>query len=579
MTEAGNHKTSTPTIGIYSPSLQGLYVGEILNQIRQLCVLKGYRLVIIRSGGYGQFENDIHLTGLDGIILIRNAIAPRLAERIAEEKIPCVCIAYDYFPIKIPMVSVDNAFGMGLAFEHLIKNGHQRIAFVGDLSQYDLRKRYEAYCDLHEEHQWPIQEAYLFPVNNTLFSGGQEAAQAFINQNCDASAIVFGAGLTAIGFVQYLKAQKLSNPHPDYVCFDALPLIPVLAPEIACVDLNFNLIAYRCLNVLESSFEGEAPLEPTLVQPKFAFIDPNNKTSHDPFLAACVDLPELQNPSYMKALLASLHDWPREVIESDLKQLMSLTPVFSKYLQMVFLSRYLADSSGKAWLKHIQTFTQQGTHNVALNDSNSASPPARFPPPSIAECTRNLPNASNICCHFPIQLQNRTWGFFSVYGWDDLTNTASSFLGFGGYMEQIVNLYENQLTIKKLQHQNRAEPSQASNTPEPSVDPEATIEWAQESNTTFWSERALAMLNFTSPVERNIYQHMELTDRMHPGDIDFMRNAVSRCLNDNCITAVARIKPKSGAYLQVTFAGEPSRDEQNRITGIRYCIGVDEHDA
>lgn len=579
MTEATDKKSPTPTIGIYSPYLQGLYIGEVLNQIRQLCVLKGYRLVIIRTGGYGQFESDLHLKGLDGIVLIRNAIAPQLAERITLENIPCVCIAYDYFPIKIPMVSVDNAYGMGLAFQHLIGKGHQRIAFVGDLSQYDLRKRYESYCDLHDEQQWPVQEAYLFPVNDTLFSGGQEAAQAFIKQNCDASAVIFGAGLTAVGFVEYLKNQRLTTRPPDYVCFDALPLIPVLAPEIACIDLNFNLIAYRCLNVLESAFDGEAPSEPTLVQPKFVHVESNHQASHDAFLAACVDLPELTNPSYMKTLLANLHDWPREVIESDLKQLMSLAPIFSKYLRIVFLTRHLSDRSGKAWVKHIQTFTQQSTDNVPLNDSNSASLPANFPPSTISERIHEPHYPNNICCHFPIKLQNRIWGFLTVYGWDDLSNKASSFLGFGGYMEQIVNLYENRLLIKKLQRHNFSETTPPANTPEPSVDPEATIVWTQESNMTFWSERALALLNFTAPVERNIYQHMELTDRMHPGDIDFMRSAVSRCLNDNHITAVARIKPKNGGYLQVTFSGEPSRDEMQRITGIHYCIGVDEHDA
>ena len=60
------------------------------------------------------------------------------------------------------MVCSDNRQGVKLAFEHLVAQGHSRIAFIGDLTQYDLRKRYEAYCEEHGRHHLPLDEELSF---------------------------------------------------------------------------------------------------------------------------------------------------------------------------------------------------------------------------------------------------------------------------------------------------------------------------------------------------------------------------------------------------------------------------------
>lgn len=559
------------TVGVYTPYLQGFYIGELVNQIRQLCFLKGYRLVVIRTGGYGKFQSALQLDQIDCAIFIRNAVSTEFAERLFHAGKPCVAISYDYFPLAVPVVSSDNQFGIGLAMDHLLKAGHNKIAFVGDLSQYDLRKRYEYYCEAHDQYQLPVKEHYLFTTGDSLLNSGHQAAQQFIERDCDATGIIFGAGLTGIGFIQHIRRIQ-----PDLcadrhgVCFDALSMIPVFTPELASIDQNLNLIAYRAINVLEAQLARKDVPHHIQVEPKLTYL--NTQSDADfMFLATCVDLPELHNSNYMKALLANMHEWPREIAASGLEQIMGIAPLFERFMDKAFLSRYFVDNNQKAWIKEIKAFLTEGVVKTDFSDSSSLCHEEKFPPASIRKI---LQPKYDFHLHVPIHLHGKIWGFLSTLGHTAAPTPAASFFGFGGYIESIVQLFEQDLENKTLRKKS-VDALTAGADPEIAADREAVITWTFDEGLTLWTEKALKKLGFQSPMEFNIYSTMDITDRVHKDDLLHIRHCVSQSRsNKSGFHTQLRYKMKTGQFTDAILEGEPVLDNEQKMTGMKFYLGV-----
>lgn len=561
------------TLGLYTPFLQGFYVGELVNQIRQLCSIKGYRLIVICTGGYGKFSSNIHLSEIDGAIFIRNAISVEFAESLLNQHKPCVAIAYDYFPLSIPVVSSDNQFGVHLAMEHLIKLGHKKIAFVGDLSHYDLRKRYEHYCEAHDHFQLELKENCLFTVTDSQFAGGHVAAQKFIQDGCDATGVIFGAGLTGVGFIQYLqKNQPELASSIASVCFDALPLIPVFTPQMASIDQNLHLIAYRTINTLESSLSHQEVQDQILVQPKLINVRDNPHENYDAFMATCVDLAEFNNPNYVKSIISNLFDWPREIVEHQLDSVMSLSPLFTRYMENAFLLRHFIDSNQNHWLKQVKAFMPDQVIKIEPSDSSSLCRVEKFPPASM----RNLKlEEFDFFLHLPLMVNGKLWGFLTTCGSSTSYTAGSSFLAFGGYMESLARLFAQDVEIKSL-HQRLAGATATTQTMTTTeVDRDAGIRWDFDSGITQWTEKALQKLGYSSAIELNIYSTMEITDRIHKDYLDVIRQRVSLCKAEKApFQMPLKYKMKNGSFFDAVLAGEAIADSENKITGIQFFLGV-----
>lgn len=560
----------TLTIGVYTPYLQGFYIGELVNQIRQLCFVKGYRLVVIRTGGLGKFQSALQLDQIDCAIFIRNAVSVEFVEKLRSSGKPCVAIAYDYFPLAVPVVSSDNQFGIGLAMGHLLKAGHNKIAFVGDLSLYDLRKRYEYYCEAHDQYQLPLNEQYLFTISDAQCNSGHQTAQQFIDRKCDATGIIFGAGLTGIAFLQHIRQVRPDlSTRLQGVCFDALSLIPVFTPELTSVDQNLNLIAYRAINVLEAQVARQEVPHHIQVEPKLTYLTEKSDAGFT-FIATCIDLPELHNSNYMKALMANMHEWPREIVASGLDQIMCIAPLFERFMDMVFLSRHFIDNNQRAWIKQIKTFLAEGVVKTDLSDSSSLCHEEKFPPASVRKI---LHPKYDFQLHMPIQVNGKLWGFLSTLGHTAAPTAAASFFGFGGYIETIVRLFEQDLEIKTLQK--KVAGQTAGTSQEISPDRDAVITWSFEEGLTVWSEKALQKLGFQSAMEFNIYSNMDITDRIHKDDLLRIRDQVSQCRNNkNGFHTQLRYKMKTGQFSDATLQAEPVLDNEQKMTGMRFYLGV-----
>ncbi|MCR6651761.1 MAG: substrate-binding domain-containing protein [Cellvibrionaceae bacterium] len=560
----------TLTIGVYTPYLQGFYIGELVNQIRQLCFVKGYRLVVIRTGGLGKFQSALQLDQIDCAIFIRNAVSAEFVEKLRSSGKPCVAIAYDYFPLAVPVVSSDNQFGIGLAMGHLLKAGHNKIAFVGDLSLYDLRKRYEYYCEAHDQYQLPLNEQYLFTISDAQCNSGHQTAQQFIDRKCDATGIIFGAGLTGIAFLQHIRQVRPDlSTRLQGVCFDALSLIPVFTPELTSVDQNLNLIAYRAINVLEAQVARQEVPHHIQVEPKLTYLTEKSDAGFT-FIATCIDLPELHNSNYMKALMANMHEWPREIVASGLDQIMCIAPLFERFMDMVFLSRHFIDNNQRAWIKQIKTFLAEGVVKTDLSDSSSLCHEEKFPPASVRKI---LHPKYDFQLHMPIQVNGKLWGFLSTLGHTAAPTAAASFFGFGGYIETIVRLFEQDLEIKTLQKKSPARlPAQARKSHPTGTQ---SLPGASRKVSLCGRKRRCKSSAFNPPWNSTSTATWILpTAFTKMTCCAFAIRFPSAETIKTAFTLSCATKMKTGQFSDATLQAEPVLDNEQKMTGMRFYLGV-----
>ncbi len=555
-------------IGIYSSYLQGFFLGEIVNQLRQLAIFKGYNVSVFRTDGHGDFDLKLGLDALDGVIILKNAVTVSFAELMLSKNIPVVSIAYDYFPLDIPHITTDNYRGMELAFDYLVNKGHKDIVFVGDLAQFDLRKRYEAFCELNDKIGVEFDETMLITVENSLLVGGYQAAKEFVARGCNASAVICAAGLLGMGFVKQLSSSGIElSSKLEVVSFDAIASMPVVAANITTVDTNLNVIAYRALSVLTQKIEGVDVEHTTLVPPKL-IVAGESENNIEPYMATCVELDTFYNPAYMKSIVANIYEWPREIVASSLDEIMSIAPIFERYMGIGALSRIHMDRKNRKLIAVQRIFKHTATVDLELKPENIALP-EKFPPEVLViQGVR----AHDTVVHFPIRFKEEIWGVLSMWG-SSLKRANSSFLGFTGYMDLAVKMYSMNLEINAKPSVNAATSMEIGDEKKVVIKKtNAKVFWDVTSGDSEWSNEALELVGLESPMEKNIYKNADIYERIHEDDNQRVRDMVLESLDSLKPASVkARIKVKR-SYVQATIQTEPDELQGGKVEKMTFSI-------
>ena len=157
-------------------------------------------------------------------------------------------------------VGSDNELGGFLAADHLIKQGHQRIAFLGDGSKDypEFRDRFAGYCRAHETHGLEVDKNLRFKA---FFSeeSGYKATQELLASGLEFSAISCASDLMAIGAIKALREQGLRVPRDRAIVgFDDIPTAEHLAPSLTTIQQDTFAAGKALVDSVIQSINGEA---------------------------------------------------------------------------------------------------------------------------------------------------------------------------------------------------------------------------------------------------------------------------------------------------------------------------------
>ncbi|MFG1497549.1 LacI family DNA-binding transcriptional regulator [Saccharospirillum sp. HFRX-1] len=229
------------TIGMVVGDLAGPFFGEMMQYAEQSVRDAGKHLII--TSGHSTLEEERDAVQFllkrrcDALILHLDLMPDaEIIELSKKESTPMILVNRLVPELTEQCVYLDNEAGGFLATEHLLKQGHQRIACItGPLYKADARERLAGYrralasAGVAFDEQLVVEGDFMEP-------GGEVAVTTLLHRKVDFSAVVVGNDLMAIGAYNGFKQAGMRIPEDvSLVGYDDVLMAGYLEPALTTV--------------------------------------------------------------------------------------------------------------------------------------------------------------------------------------------------------------------------------------------------------------------------------------------------------------------------------------------------------
>ena len=161
-------------------------------------------------------------------------------------------------------VALDNRLGVAAAIEHLVAQGHRRIAHISGVRRDGIERR-DSFSELIREHG--LEPAALIE-SDSREEGGREAAHRLL-ETSDASAVVCTNDRVAVGTYQALRQRGRSIPADlAVVGFDDLPWSAYLDPPLSTVRQPARVMGREAADRVVAALAGDVAVHRIVVAPR-----------------------------------------------------------------------------------------------------------------------------------------------------------------------------------------------------------------------------------------------------------------------------------------------------------------------
>lgn len=180
--------------------------------------------------------------------------------RLYAKQFPMVTMSNSFDRLPIPSTTMDNVRGGYLSAKHLIKQGHQKIAFLSQLSVNDntsISDRYLGYmnalCDANIPHDPLLNVTPDKYINDSV----SDSLIKLIREN-GITGVVSVNDRTAALFLGYARSQGLQCPlHYSIVGFDDLSLCEHTYPPLTTIKQDYAMLGKKAAQLLLDYIEGK----------------------------------------------------------------------------------------------------------------------------------------------------------------------------------------------------------------------------------------------------------------------------------------------------------------------------------
>ena len=262
-------------VGVVVHDIMNPFFAEILRSIET--ELDRSRQTFILSNHYDQLEKQrtfidtLLQLGADGVIM-SPAIGtpPEDIAMVEENGLPAVLIARSVEGAQVPVFRGDDAYGVGLATNHLISLGHTRIAMIGGTDQTSTgRERYRGYVVAMEKAGLEVKPTYRISGPRTK-QAGFEATGEFLALKEKPTAAVCWNDLVAIGLMNGIqRAGLVPGVDISVTGYHDLEEAAIATPALTTVWNGQREVGRRAARVLLDRLNG-AKVEATqqLIKPE-----------------------------------------------------------------------------------------------------------------------------------------------------------------------------------------------------------------------------------------------------------------------------------------------------------------------
>jgi LacI family transcriptional regulator len=203
----------------------------------------------------------------DGLIVSPVTVADRALIDLRREGRPFVQIDRSVKGADIPCVRTDHAAGSAMAVEHLLKRGHERIAFVvGPLSVQTYQYRLDGFRRAAAKLG---RRASVTVLENPTTADARAAVKALLEGPERPSAIYTGNIFLTFGALRAVREAGMSIPKDlELVGFDDIEEADLLALPVTTVWQDVEAIGRESFRALMQVMAGEKAPREILIPPK-----------------------------------------------------------------------------------------------------------------------------------------------------------------------------------------------------------------------------------------------------------------------------------------------------------------------
>jgi len=263
----------TYLIGVIAPDFGNGYEAALLSGFQRCLLNTGYTSFISthlwsRSLLQRHVET-LRDRGAEGLLLIN-------ATPDESPGIPAVTICTDRSPRWCTRVSIDNAFGIGEAINHLVDLGHREIAFIkGPEWSGDTKERWNAVLatcktlGLHVDPRLTVQLERLEPPGTRHAEEGRIAAQELLRRGKPFTAIIAFNDVSALGAMAALREGGYKVPEDVSVMgFDDIEFASIAYPALTTIRQPLHEMGASAAELLLRKLTNDEKVRNLRVRPE-----------------------------------------------------------------------------------------------------------------------------------------------------------------------------------------------------------------------------------------------------------------------------------------------------------------------
>ena len=234
------------TIGCITPKFNTDFCVEVLDGIESVLAKENFNMILLQARS-GILHEEMNYTSLlkkqkvDGIILVApRGISDEELSTIKHDGLPFVLVEGDP-ATGLACVCPNNYQGGYLATEHLIQQGHRRIAHIsGPKHWYSCQERLRGYQDALAKYHIPFDPEIVFWGNAHMASGFTLTHQLLSLPSPPTGFFAFNDH-TALGVINALgEAGRTIPDNAAVVGFDNIQIAPYIRPSLTTVSQPMN---------------------------------------------------------------------------------------------------------------------------------------------------------------------------------------------------------------------------------------------------------------------------------------------------------------------------------------------------
>jgi len=258
----GLRMKTSKTIALFVPDNENPYFSGVVKGAQSAAAERGYTLMLFDTQEDAvkekEYLNIIAERYVDGIILTSVYTEDETIDQIEGLNIPCVLVHRTSRNWSGLCVTADDGRGMMLAVEHLINNGHKRIAHLaGLLYTAPGIHRFEGYRKILMKNGLDFRSDYVVEANFNI-EGGYSGFKKLIALKEPPTAIVAANDLTALGAMQAASDEGLIIPRDmSIIGFDDIWVSKMVTPPLTTIRYDIFEMGYRAARILIERILGE----------------------------------------------------------------------------------------------------------------------------------------------------------------------------------------------------------------------------------------------------------------------------------------------------------------------------------